>query len=186
MAVLVEARQSHCSAEILQHPHSLLFSNCWDYGTHWTRASGHGWWMAGSKGSAGLPRQLRHGRGGSSRPCRGKCWLSEAARQDLAMHSPRKWRQAVCPALWMQKFWTREQRNCLQTFDSSPEFRKLEFRYIHCEGIQGVTQFSYQVFLLLKTAQNHSCLGLSCLFFWTRFFQKAIGLTPQGNLYPSA
>lgn len=64
--------------------------------------------------------------GGSSWPCTGKSWLSEAARQDLARHSQRKWRQAVCPALWMQKFWTHEQRNSLQTFDSSPEFRKLE------------------------------------------------------------
>lgn len=72
--------------------------------------------------------------GGSSRLCSGKYRLSEAARQDLATHSRGKWRQAVCPALWMQKFWTHEQRNSLQTLDSSPEFRKLEFRYIHCEG----------------------------------------------------
>lgn len=28
-----------CSAETQEHPYSLLFSKCWDYGTHWTGAS---------------------------------------------------------------------------------------------------------------------------------------------------
>lgn len=144
MAVTVEARQSHCitrtvgstsvqqkcrnihilfclaNAGIMAHTgHGLVNMSCeWQHPNCLLGFTGS-WETTG---------------GGSSRHCSGKYWLSEAARQDLATHSRGKWRQAVCPALWMQKFWTREQRNSLQMLDSSPEFRKLEFRYIHCDG----------------------------------------------------
>lgn len=53
MVVTVEARQSNCitrtcgehvcSAEMKEHPYSLLFGKCWDYGTHWTWASEYIW-----------------------------------------------------------------------------------------------------------------------------------------------
>lgn len=159
MAVIVEARQSHCltrtvgSTSAQQKHRNILILFCLA-NAGIVASTGHGLVNSTCEWQSpncllGFTGSWETTGGGSSWLCSGKYWLSGAARQDLAMQSQRKWRQAVCPALWMQKFWTREQRNSLQTFDSSPEFRKLEFRYIHCEG--------YKV-------SRHS--AIKCSFYW--------------------
>lgn len=176
MAVLVEARQSHCSAEILQHPHSLCLASA-GIMAH----TGHR--LVGMAGEWQGPKCLQR----RQQPALQREMLavrSSQARSGNAL--PKKVETSCLPRTLNAELldpWAKKFSSDIWLLSRVQEIRIS----IHSLwGIQGVTQFSYQVFLLLKTAQNHSCLGLSCLFFWTKFSQKAIELTPQGNLYPSA
>lgn len=152
-----------CSAEIQQHLYSLLFSKCWDYGTHWTRASEYDLWMAGSKLSAGLHRQLRDNR---------RRQQPALQREILAVRSS----QARSGNVLLNKVETSCLPSSLNAEVLDPWAKKLssdiwllsrvqEIRIsiYSLWGIQGVTPFCYQVLFLLKIAQNYSSsLGLSC------------------------
>lgn len=159
-----DCREHVCSAEMQEHPYSLLFSKCWDYGTHCTWASEYGLWMAGSKLSAGLHRQLRDNR--RQRPA--LQWEILAVRSSQARPGntlPNKAETSCLPSTLNAEVLDPWAKKLSSDIWLPSRVQEIRISINSLWGIQGVMPFCYQVLLLLKTAQNYSsCLVLSCLF----------------------